>query len=69
MDGLKGLEPVFGEEFPQAKIQRYQVHVARNVLAKVPQKLKLVVAEDQRSIFYAKEKAVALELFQTFKDR
>ncbi|OGG97348.1 MAG: hypothetical protein A2508_04835 [Candidatus Lambdaproteobacteria bacterium RIFOXYD12_FULL_49_8] len=38
-------------------------------MAKVPQKLKLAVAEDQRSIFYAKEKAVALELFQTFKDR
>jgi len=69
MDGLKGLETVFGEEFPQAKIQRCQVHVARNVLAKVPQKIKLAVAEDQRSIFYAKEKAVALELFQTFKDR
>ena len=69
MDGLKGLETVFLEEFPQAKIQRCQVHVARNVLAKVPQKLKQVVAEDQRSIFYAKEKAAALELFQTFKNR
>ena len=36
MDGLKGLETVFTEEFPNAKIQRCQVHVARNVLAKVP---------------------------------
>jgi len=30
MDGLSGLETVFREEFPQAKVQRCQVHVARN---------------------------------------
>jgi len=36
MDGLPGLETVFKEEFSQAKVQRCQVHVARNVLAKVP---------------------------------
>ena len=35
MDGLPGLEKVFREEFPQGKVQRCQVHVARNVLAKV----------------------------------
>jgi putative transposase len=40
MDGLAGLEKVFKEEFPNAKVQRCQVHVARNVLAKVPRKLK-----------------------------
>jgi putative transposase len=40
MDGLAGLEMVFREEFPQAEVQRCQVHVARNVLAKVPKKLK-----------------------------
>ena len=33
MDGLAGLEKVFKEEFSQAKVQRCQVHVARNVLA------------------------------------
>ncbi|MFP4642678.1 MAG: IS256 family transposase, partial [Dehalococcoidia bacterium] len=38
MDGLAGLEKVFGEEFPKAKIQRCQVHVMSNVLAKVPKK-------------------------------
>jgi transposase-like protein len=53
MDGLPGLEEVFREEFPQGKVQRCQVHVARNVLAKVPQKLKQKVADDIRSIFYA----------------
>jgi len=36
MDGLPGLETVFREEFPQAKTQRCQVHVARNILAKIP---------------------------------
>jgi putative transposase len=36
MEGLPRLERVFQEEFPQAQVQRCQVHVARNVLAKVP---------------------------------
>jgi putative transposase len=40
MDGLSGLEKVFEEEFSHAKIQRCQVHVAKNVLARVPRKLK-----------------------------
>ncbi len=61
IDGLPGLEKVFREEFPKSKVQRCQVHVARNVLAKVPRKLKREVADDIRSIFYAssKEKAMA----------
>ncbi len=45
MDGLPGLEKVFSEEFSNAKIQRCQVHVAKNILAKVPMRLKSVVAE------------------------
>jgi putative transposase len=69
MDGLTGLEKVFKEEFPKARIQRCQVHVARNVLAKVPHKLKRAVADDLRSIFYASSKAKALEFFQKFKER
>jgi len=52
MDGLPGLEKVFAEEFPGAKVQRCQVHVARNVLAKVPHKFKEAVADGMRSIFY-----------------
>ena len=39
-DGLPSLETIFKEEFTHAKTQRCQVHVARNVLAKVPKKLK-----------------------------
>jgi putative transposase len=68
MDGLTGLEKVFKEEFPKARIQRCQVHVARNVLAKVPHKLKRAVADDLRSIFYASSKAKSLGFLQSFKD-
>ncbi len=69
MDGLPGLEKVFKEEFPKAKVQRCQVHVARNVLAKVPKKLKKVVADEMRSIFYASSKQKAMEFFDIFKQR
>ncbi len=69
MDGLPGLEKVFKEEFPKAKVQRCQVHVTCNVLAKVPKKLKKVVADDLRSIFYASSKQKAMEFFDIFKEK
>jgi putative transposase len=69
MDGLPGLETVFGEEFPNAKVQRCQVHVARNVLAKVPHKLKQTVADDLRSIFYASSKESAEEFYMGFQQK
>jgi putative transposase len=69
MDGLPGLEKVFEEEFPQARIQRCQVHVARNVLAKVPKKLKQQVADDLRSIFYASSRKKADEFAVAFAAR
>ncbi len=67
MDGLPALERVFKEEFPKAKTQRCQVHVARNVLAKVPQKLKKQIGDEVRSMFYVSSKAKALEFFEQFK--
>lgn len=67
MDGLPGLESVFKEEFLKAKIQRCQVHVARNVLAKVPRKLKKTIADEVRSIFYASSKKKAIQFFESFK--
>ena len=67
MDGLPGLESVFKEEFPQAKVQRCQVHVARNVLAKVPKKFKQEVADDLRSIFYAPSIEKSWECFEVFR--
>jgi len=69
MDGLPGLEKVFREEFPRGKVQRCQVHVARNVLAKVPRKLKQEVADDIRSIFYASSREKALEFSTRFAKR
>lgn len=66
MDGLSGLEKVFKEEFPHAKVQRCQVHVARNVLAKVPHKVKKEVADDLRSIFYASSREKADEFYKSF---
>jgi len=66
MDGLSGLEKVFEEEFPHAKVQRCQVHVARNVLAKVPRNTKKEVADDLRSIFYASSRKKADEFAGAF---
>lgn len=69
MDGLARLERVFIEEFPEATVQRCQVHVARNVLAKVPKKLKKEVADDVRSIFYASSRKKAVGLFKAFVEK
>lgn len=69
MDGLPGLEKVFIEEFPKARTQRCQVHVARNVLAKVPKKIKKDVVDDLRAIFYASSKNKALDFFNNFKSK
>ncbi len=69
MDGLSGLEKVFEEEFSQAKVQRCQVHVARNVLTKAPQKIKQQVADDLRSIFYASSKEKAEKFYQAFTEK
>lgn len=69
MDGLSGLEAVFTEEFPKAKIQRCQVHVARNVLAKVPKKRKQDVSDNLRDIFYAESRVNSKAAYQAFRDK
>ena len=69
MDGLPGLETVFKEEFTHAKTQRCQVHVARNVLANVPKKLKKEVADEILSIFYASSKKKAHQFFRDFEKK
>jgi len=66
MDGLPGLSSVFQEEFSSAKVQRCQVHVARNVLCKVPKTMKQAVADSMRSIFYAPSKQSAQEKYEAF---
>ena len=69
MDGLSGLEKVFKEEFSNASVQRCQVHAARNVISKVPQKHKKEIADDLRSIFYASSKDKAKAFYKEFKDK
>jgi putative transposase len=69
MDGLTGLEKIFKEEFRKAKIQRCQVHVSRNVLAKIPRKYKQDVADEMRSIFYASSKEKSLSFYEDFKTK
>ena len=66
MDGLPGLKSVFIEEFPNARVQRCQVHVAKNVLTKVPKKLKPQVADSLRDIFYASSRPKAIDAFDKF---
>ena len=69
MDGLAGLEKVFLEEFKSARVQRCQVHLARNVLAKCPHKIKQEVADDLRSIFYASSKKKAEGFYKVFESK
>lgn len=66
MDGLPGLMTVFEEEFPNAKIQRCQVHVARNVLCKVSWKSRGEVTDALRDIFYANDRTKATAAFHSF---
>jgi putative transposase len=66
MDGLSGLMTVFQQEFSNAKIQRCQVHVARNVITKVPQKMRQEVADSLRDIFYATDRSKAKNNFEAF---
>jgi len=51
MDGLPGLERVFAEEFPNAKIQRCTVHVTKNVITKVPCSMRKEVGDKLTDIF------------------
>lgn len=66
MDGLPGLMTVFKEEFTNAKVQRCQVHVSRNVLCKVPCAAKGEVVDSLRNIFYASSKKAALDKYNEF---
>ncbi len=69
MDGLSGLENVFEEEFPNAVIQRCQVHLAKNVLTKAARGVRKELADDLRSIFYASSKKKAKQFFSDFEKR
>lgn len=69
MDGLPGLEKVFGEEFTSAEVQRCQVHLARNVMSKVPVKMRQEVADGLRDIFYASSRDKAMSCYEAFMEK
>ena len=50
IDGLNGLARVFKGEFPRGEIQGCQQHVAHNVPANVPMKLKKTIDDEMGSI-------------------
>ncbi|MCR4395899.1 MAG: IS256 family transposase, partial [Candidatus Saccharicenans sp.] len=69
MDDIPELEEVFKEEFPRAEVQRCIVYLSRNVLAKVPRKLKGQIGSELRAIFYAPSEKEARERFLELKSR
>ena len=69
MDGLPALEKTFKEEFINAKVQRCQVHLSKNILSKVTRKEKGHIADDLRSIFYASTKEKALKFYEDFTNK
>ena len=69
MDGLPGLERVLEEEFPRAKIQQCQVHVARNVISQVPRCRKQEGADGLRDILYAETRERAWEAYRRFYEK
>lgn len=68
MDGLPGLEKVFKEEFPLAKVQRCTVHVERNVMVKVPKSRRIEIKDKLRDIFYASDKKTAIGNYKAFAE-
>lgn len=66
MDGLTGLEKVFKEEFPQAKVQRCLVHVTKNVLAKVNKAMRPQVTDSLSDIFNASNKERSGNSYKAF---
>jgi len=67
MDGLAGLENVFSEIFPRARIQRCVVHKLRNVAAKLPRRIHKDCLDHLKRIFYAKDLEAAQKRFQEWK--
>ena len=55
------------DEFKGSTVQLCQLHVARNVMSKVPHKVREKVADEVRSIFYASSEKKAREFFTKFK--
>jgi len=69
MDGLTGLERVFTERFRRSKVQRCQIHKARNVLAKVPRRLQEEFRTAMTKVFYNEGNLKSREAFSSLKEK
>lgn len=67
MDGLPGLEEVFGRCFQRARTQRCQVHAKRNALKRVRKDDRKAFKKDLDKVFYAPSEAEARKNFYAFR--
>lgn len=67
MDGLAGLENLFGDEFPNAVTQRCWVHALGNALAKAPSRLRESFKVSAHNIMYARSENDARVAFSVLK--
>ena len=61
-DGIKGLDPVVGQKFPQAALQRCVTHLKRNLFAKVNHGDKGALAADLRDVFRTVQRDCTVEM-------
>ena len=67
MDGLPGLEKVFGEHFDRAVAARCWVHAMRNAMAKVPERFAEAFKGMTREVMYAENEEGARQAFERLK--
>jgi transposase-like protein len=68
-DEHKGLTQAVRKQLPEVKRQRCTVHLQRNVLSKVPRRLRKRVAREVSAIFKAKSRTQAKKKLASFRDR
>ena len=61
-DGIRGLDSVVGQKFPQAALQRCVTHLKRNLFAKVNHGDKGMLAADLRDVFRTGQRDYTVEM-------
>jgi putative transposase len=67
MDGLPGLERLFGETFPNAQTARCWVHALRNAMNKTPARLRDTFKKFTDKVMYASSEDAARAAFDELK--
>ena len=67
MDGLPGLEELFGRYFPRAQTQRCQKHAKANACRRVRKREREEFSKDLNKIFYAPQESQARAALHEFK--